>query len=60
MVCSIAAAYSYFYQTLYGPGLVFRPPVGLQLYLQHHLVTSCTQLEALFVLYNAALQRNPL
>ena len=57
---TLFGSYNYFYKTIYGPCLIFYPPAGLVHYLQSHNITSSTQLEALFVLFNAALQRNPL
>ena len=57
---TLTASYNYFYQTIYGPELTFTPPPALLAYLQPLEITSYTQLEALFVLWNAAQLRSPL
>ena len=57
---NVDAAYNEFYQLLYGGGRVFKPPAGLHHFLRDVPITSQAQLESLFVLYNAALSRNPL
>ena len=59
-MASVVASYNYFYQIIYGPDLTFTPPDALLAYLQPLEITSYTQLEALFVLWNAAQLRSPL
>ena len=59
MVC-IIASYNYFYQTIYGPDLTVTPPPALLAYFQPLEITSHEQLEALFVLWNAAQPRSPI
>ena len=58
--CGLSASYNYFYQTIYGPELTFTLPAALLQYLWPLHITSYTQLEALFVLWNAAQLRSPL
>ena len=56
---TIAGAYNRFYQVIYGTDCCYLPPAGLLSWLSQIPVTSEQQLENLFVLYNAALRRNP-
>ena len=56
---TITEAYNNFYQFLYGTDRCYLPPAELHDWLSQITVTSQQQLESLFVLYNAALCRNP-
>ena len=56
---AIAGAYNRFHQLIYGTDCCYLPPAGLHSWLSQIPVTSEQQLENLFVLYNAALHRNP-
>ena len=51
--------YNSFYQTIYGTEVTFTPPEALKAYLGPLLVTTASQLETLFVLWNAAQGRSP-
>ena len=55
----LTASYNSFYQTIYGTENAFHPPEALLDYLEPLLVTTQTQLETLFVLWNAAQERSP-
>ena len=48
-----------FYQTIYGTENTFHPPEALLDYLEPLLIATQTQLETLFVLWNAAQERSP-
>jgi len=55
----LCGSYNDFYQTLYGYENTFHPPQALLAYLEPLLLTTQTQLETLFVLWNAAQGRSP-
>ena len=55
----LTGSYNDFYQTIYGYENIFHPPEALLDYLELLLVTTQTQLETLFVLWNAAQGRSP-
>ena len=55
----MTGSYNDFYQTIYGYENSFTPPEALLDYLEPLLVTTQTQLETLFVLWNAAQERSP-
>ena len=55
----LAGSYNAFYQTIYGYDNTFYPPEALLVFLEPLLVTTQTQLETLFVLWNTAQGRSP-
>jgi hypothetical protein len=55
----LTGSYNEFYQTMYGFENTFHPPEALIAYLGPLLVTTRTQLETLFAVWNAAQGRSP-
>ena len=55
----LAGSYNEFYQTVYGYENTFHLPEALATYLEPLLVSTKTQLETLFVLWNTAQGRSP-
>ena len=55
----LTGSYNEFYQTIYGTECTFTPPEALLDYLEPLLITTQTQLETLFVFWNAAQGRSP-